>query len=196
MSDSLWPHELQHPRPPYPSPTPGVHPNPCPSSRRCHPTISSSVIPFSSCPQSFLALGSFPMSQLFTSGSQSIGVSASTSPSSQGYGFSSSHVGMWELDYRESWAPKNWCFWTVVLEKTLESSLGCREIQPVHPKGYQSWVFIVRTHVEAETPILWPPDEKNWLAIWQREEKNCITNMSNDFFLELYTEQKSGRFLT
>ena len=154
MSDSLWPHEPQHPRPPYPSPTPGVHPNLCPSSRQCHPTISSSVIPFSSCPQSFLASGSFPMSQLFTSGSQSIGVSASTSPSSQGYGFSSSHVGMWELDYRESWAPKNWCFWTVVLEKTLENSLDCREIQPVHPKGNQSWVFIGRTHVEAETPIL------------------------------------------
>jgi len=73
-------------------------------------------------------------------------------PSSQGYGFSSSHVWMWELDYKESWAPKNWCFWTMVLEKTLESPLDCKEIQPVHSKGDQSWVFIGRT-VEAETPV-------------------------------------------
>ena len=70
---------------------------------------------------------------------------------------------MWELDYKESWAPKNWCFWTVVLEKTLESPLDCKEIQPVHPKGDQSWVFIGRTDDEAETPILWPPDAKSWL---------------------------------
>ena len=72
--------------------------------------------------------------------------------SSQGYGFSSSHVWMWELDYKESWALKNWYFWTVVLEKTLESPLNCKEIQPVHPEGDQSWVFIGRTDVEAETP--------------------------------------------
>ena len=75
--------------------------------------------------------------------------------SSQGYGFSSSHVWMWELDCKESWALKNWSFWTVVLEKTLESPLDCKEIQPVHPKGNQSWVFIGRTDAEAETPILW-----------------------------------------
>ena len=87
-------------------------------------------------------------------------------PSSQGYGFSSSHVWMWELDYKESWAPKNWCFWTMVLEKTLESPLYWNEIQLVHPKGNQSWVFIGRTDVEAETPILWPPDAKIWL-IWK-----------------------------
>ena len=68
-----------------------------------------------------------------------------------------------ELDYKESWAPKNWCFWTVVLEKTLESSLDCKEIQPVHPKGNLSWVFIAKTDAEAETSILWPPDAKNWL---------------------------------
>ena len=73
---------------------------------------------------------------------------------------------MWELDYKESWAPKNWRFWTVVLEKTLESPLDCKEIQPVHPKGDQSWVFVGRTNVEAETPILWPPDSKNWH--WKR----------------------------
>ena len=87
-------------------------------------------------------------------------------PSSQSYGFSSSHMWMWELGYKESWAPKNWCFWTVVLEKTLERPLDCKEIQPVHRKGNQSWVFIGRTDAEAETLILWPHDMKNWL-IWK-----------------------------
>ena len=77
--------------------------------------------------------------------------------------FSSSHVWMWGLDYKESWVPKNRCFWTVVLEKPLESPLDCKEIKPDHPKGDQSWVFIGRTDVEDETPILWPPSEKNWL---------------------------------
>ena len=84
-------------------------------------------------------------------------------PSSQSYGFSSSHVRMWELDYKESWAPKNWFFWTAVLEKTLESPVDCKEIQPVHPKGDQSWVFIGGTDAEAETLVLWPPHVKNWL---------------------------------
>ena len=84
-------------------------------------------------------------------------------PSSQSYGFSSSRVRMWELDYKESWALKNWCFWTVVLEKTLESPLDCKEIQPVHPKRDQYWVFIGRTDAEAKTPVLWPPDAKKWL---------------------------------
>ena len=88
---------------------------------------------------------------------------ANKGPSSQSYGFSSSHIWMWELDYKESWEPKNWCFWTVVLEKTLESPLDCKEIQPAHPKGDQSWVFIGRTDVEAGTPILCPPHEKSWL---------------------------------
>ena len=83
---------------------------------------------------------------------------------SQGYGFSSGHVWTWELDYKESWVPKNWCFWIMVLEKTLESPLDCKEIQPVHPKGDQSWLFIGRTDGEAETPILWPPDVKSWLT--------------------------------
>ena len=100
-------------------------------------------------------------------------------PSSQGYSFSSGHVWMGELDYKESWVLKNWCFWTVVLEKTLESPLDCKEIQPVHPKGDKSWIFIGRTEAEAETPILWLPDEKNWLIgkdpdigkDWRREEK-------------------------
>ena len=82
---------------------------------------------------------------------------------SQGYGFSSGHVWLWELDYKESWVTKNWCFWTVLLEKTLESPLDCKEIQPVHPKSDQSWVFIGKTDVEAETPILWPHDAKSWL---------------------------------
>ena len=85
--------------------------------------------------------------------------------SSQGYGFSSGHVWMWELDYKESWMSKNWCFWTVVLEKTLESPLDFKEIQPVHPKGNQSWIFTGRTDAEAKTPVPWPPDEK-WL-IWK-----------------------------
>ena len=100
-------------------------------------------------------------------------------PSSQSYGFSHSHVWMWELDYKESWALKNWCFWTVILEKNLESPLDCKEIQPVNPKGNQSWIFIGRTDAEAETPILWPADVKNWLIWknpdagkdWRQEEK-------------------------
>ena len=91
---------------------------------------------------------------------------ANKGPSSQSYGFSSSHVCIWELDYKESWAPKNWCFWTVVLEKTLESPLDSKEIKPVHPKGNQSWIFIGRTDAEAETPILWSPDTKS-LLIWK-----------------------------
>ena len=100
-------------------------------------------------------------------------------PSSQGYSFSSGHVWMWELDCEEGWALKNWCFWTVVLEKTLESPLNCKEIQPVHSKGDQSWVFFGRIHAKAETPILWPPDAKSWLIgkdsdagrDWGQEEK-------------------------
>ena len=99
--------------------------------------------------------------------------------SSQGYGFSSSHMWMWELDYKESWVLKNWCFWTVVLENTLESPLDCKETQPVHPKGNQSWIVIGRIDAEVETPILWPPDTKNWLIgkdpdggkDWRQEEK-------------------------
>ena len=100
-------------------------------------------------------------------------------PSSQGYGFSSGHVCTWELDYKESWASKNWCFWTVVLDKTLQSPLDCKEIQLVIPKGNQSWIFIRRTDAEAETSILWPPDVKNRLTgkdpdagkDWRQEEK-------------------------
>ena len=87
-------------------------------------------------------------------------------PFSLSYGFSSSYVWMWGLDYKENWTMKNWCFWTVVLEKTLESPFDCKEIQPVHPKGNQSWIFIGRTDAEAETPLLWPPDAKRWL-IWK-----------------------------
>ena len=99
--------------------------------------------------------------------------------STQNYGFSSSHVWVWKLDYKESWALKNWRFWTVVLKKTIESPLDSKEIQPVHPKGNQSWIFIGRTNAEAETPMLRPPDAKNWLIWkdpdagkdWRREEK-------------------------
>ena len=89
---------------------------------------------------------------------------------------------MWELDCKESWVPKNWCFWTVVLEKALKSLLDYKEIKPVNPKGNQSWIFIGRTDAEAETPILWPPDVKNWLTgkdpdagkDWRQEEKGTI----------------------
>ena len=101
-------------------------------------------------------------------------------PSSQGNGFSSGHVWMWELECEESWAPKNWCFWTVMLVKTLESPLDCKEIKPdLHPKGDQSWVFIGGTDAEAEAPVLWPPHAKIWLIgkdpdagrDWGQEEK-------------------------
>ena len=99
--------------------------------------------------------------------------------SSQSYGFSSSHVWMWELDYRESWVPKNWCFWTVVLEKTLESLLDCKEIKPVHPKGNQSWIFTGRTDAKVEATIVWLPDVMSQLIRkdpdagqdWRQEEK-------------------------
>ena len=100
-------------------------------------------------------------------------------PSSQSYGFFSSHVWMWMLDHKESWAPKNWCLGNVVFEKTLTSPLDCKEIQPINPKGNQSLIFIGRIDAEAETPILWPPDLKNWLIWkdpdagkdWRQEEK-------------------------
>ena len=100
-------------------------------------------------------------------------------PSSQSYGLSSGHVWMWELDYKETWVLRNWCFWTVVLEKTLESPLDCNEIQSVHFKGNHTWIFIGRIDVEAEIPILLPPDVKSWLIWkytdagkdWRQEEK-------------------------
>ena len=103
---------------------------------------------------------------------------ANKGPYSQSYGFSSSHVWMWELDHK-GWALKNWCFWTVMLEKTLEGPLDCKEIKPVNLKGNKSWIFIGRTDAEAEAPILWPPDEKSWLIgkdpdsgkDWRWEEK-------------------------
>ena len=109
---------------------------------------------------------------------------ADKGPSSQSYGFSSNHVWIWELDHKESWVPKNWCFWAVVLEKTLESPLDIKEIKPVHPKGNQPWIFIGRTDVEAEVPMLWPPDAKSWLIRkipdggkdWRQEE----TGMTED----------------
>ena len=104
---------------------------------------------------------------------------ANQGPSIHSYGFSSSNVWIWELEYKESWVLKNWCFWSVVLEKTFESSLDCKEIQPVHPKGNQSWIFTGRTDAEAEAPILWPPDAKSQPTgkdpddrkDWRQEEK-------------------------
>ena len=105
---------------------------------------------------------------------------ANKGPSSQGYGFSSGHVWMWELEYKESWAPKNWCFWTVVLEKTLESPLDSKEIQPVHPEGDQSWVFIWRSDAEAETP--------NTLATWCKE----LTHLKRPRCWESWGQEEKG----
>ena len=104
---------------------------------------------------------------------------ANKGPSSQSYDFSSGHVWMWELDYKENWAPKNWFFWTVVLEETVESPLGSKQIQPIHPRGNQSCIVIGKTDAKAETPILWQPDANDWLIWkdsesgkdWRREEK-------------------------
>ena len=118
-------------------------------------------------------------------------------PSSQGCGFSSHHVWMWELDYKESWAPKNCCFWTVVLGKTLVSPLDCKEIQPVHPKRNQSWIFIGRTDAEAETSLLWPPDVKNWLIWkdpdagkdWGQEEKGMTEDVTIGWYHWLHEHE-------
>ena len=125
-------------------------------------------------------------------------LSANKCPSSQSYGFSSSHVWIWKLDYKESWAPKNWCFWAVVLEKTLESPLDCKEIQPVLPKGNQSWMFFGRTDAEAETPILWPPDEKNWL-IWKdpvagKDWRQEVKGMTDDEMVGWYYQLNGHEF--
>ena len=133
---------------------------------------------------------------------------AKRGPSSEGYGFSSGHVWMWELDYKESWAPKNWSFWTVVLEKTLQRPWDYKEIQPIHPKGNQSWIFTGRTDAEDETLIIWPPGAKSWLTgkgpdagnDWRREEKgttetrwlNAITN-SMDMSLRKFQEIVKNR---
>ena len=156
--------------------------------------FSEVVVPFHACasnvwccfifsPYSILILAITPWKESYDQHRQHIKKQrhyfVNKSPSSQGYGFSNGHVWMWELDYKESWVLKNWRFWTVVLEKTLEIPLDCKEIQPVHPKGDQSWVFIGRIDVEAEAPILWPPDAKSWLIgkdpdagkDWGQEEK-------------------------
>ena len=127
-------------------------------------------------------------------------MSTNKGSSSQGYGFSSGHVWVWGLDYNESWMPKSWCFWTVVLEKTLESTLDCKEIQPVHPKGNQSWVFIERTDIEAETPILWPPDVKSWLIgkdpdtgkDWAQKEKGMTEDEMGEL-QELVMDREAWR---
>ena len=118
---------------------------------------------------------------------------ADKGPSRQDYGFSSSHVWMWEMNYKESWVPKNWCFWSVVLKKTVESPLDSKETQPVHPKEDQSWVFIGRTDAEAETPIFWPPSVKNWLIgkdpdagkYWRWEEKGTTEDEMVGWHLQL-----------
>ena len=121
--------------------------------------------------------------------------------SSQSYGFPSSHVWMWKLDYKESWVSKYWCVWTVVLEKTLESPMDCKEIQPVHPKGDKSWMFIGRTDAKAETPVLWPPHAKSWLIRKDPdaggcEESDTIEQLNwtdSDFITEWFTFFIGGR---
>ena len=131
---------------------------------------------------------------------------AKKGPSSQSYGFSSSRVWMWELDHKQSWRLKNWCFWTVVLEKIVDSPLDCKERKPANLKGNQSWMFIGRTDVEAETPIHWPPDAKNWLSgkdpdagkDWRQEEKGTtederlqgITNSTDMSLSKLWETMK------
>ena len=128
---------------------------------------------------------------------------ANKGPSSQSYGISTSHVWMSELDHKESWALKNWCFWIVVLEKTLESPLDCKEIQPVHPKGNQSWILMERTDAEAKTSIFWPPDLKYWLTgkepdagkDWRQERKGTTENGMvgwHHWFYEHKSEQALG----
>ena len=148
MSDSFRPHELQHVRPPCPSPTLGVY------SNSCH-GVGDAIQP------------SHPLSSPSPPASEHIkNQRRYFAYKGQIEGFSSSDVWMWELDHKESIASKNWCFWTVMLERTLESPSDCKGIQPVHPKGHQSWVFIGKTDAEAEAPILWPLDVKSWL-IWK-----------------------------
>ena len=128
---------------------------------------------------------------------------ANKGQSSQSYGFSSSHVWMWELDHKVDWAPKNWCFRIVVLEKTLESPLDSKETKPVNPKGNSPWVFIGRTDAEVEAPLLWPPDGKNWLIGkdpdagqgWRQEEKGLqrlrwLNGIINSMGMSLSTLQE------
>ena len=124
-------------------------------------------------------------------------------PSSQSYGFSSSHVWMWELDYKESWVPKNCCFWAVVLEKTLESPLDCKKIKLVNLKGNQPWIFIGRTDVEAEAPILWPPDVKNWFIgknsdagrDWRRQEEKRVTEDGTTDLMDMSLNKLCGSLI-
>jgi len=205
--NSLWPHELQHARLLYPSSSLGACSNSCPLSQWCHPTISSFVIPLSSCLQSFPRSGSFSVSWLFASGDQSIGASASASVLpmnikdwfsdkprqhiknqshhcvdkglySQSYSFSSSHIQMWELDPKEDWVLKNWCFRTVVLEKTLESLLEERrsnesilkEINPEYSlEGLmlQSWSWSSRSWSwSSNTLATWFEEPTHWKRPW------------------------------
>ena len=168
MSDSLWPHGLYPNRILRPWDFPGKN-----TGAGCHFLLQGIFLTQGS------NLGFLHCRQLLYH------LSHQGSPSSQRYGFSSSHVWMWELDHKENWAPKNWCFWTVVLEKTLESPVDCKEIQPVNPKGNQTWIFIGRIDAEAEAPILkqgWRLEEK---AMTNDEMVGCITDSMDMSLSEL-----------
>ena len=199
VSDSLRPRESQHTRPPCPSPTPGLHSDSRPSSQWCFSIIPSKEIPglislrmdwldllavqgtlkillqHHSSKASILRCSAFFTEHIKKQGHHS----AYRSTYSQWYGFPNSHVWMWEVDHKEGWVLKNWCFLILVLEKMLESPLDNKEIQPVYSKGNQPWIFTGRTDAAAETSILWPPDEKNPLTgkdpdagkDWGQEEK-------------------------
>ena len=205
MFNSLRPHGLHHARLPCPSQTPRACSNSCPSSQWCHPTISSSVIPFSSC----FSLSQHQMVTATTKLKHTCSLEeksydkprqhikkqrhyfADKGPSSQSYGFSCSHVWMWELDHKESWALKNWCFWTMVLEKILESPLNSKEIKPVNPKGNQSWIFVGRTDAEAEGLILWSHVWYNtlifgyllpsWASLWLSNKESACQCRRHEF---------------
>ena len=176
MSDSLWPHELQHARPPCPSPTPGVYPNPCPLSRRCHPTIPSSVAPFS-CPQSFPASGSFPMSQLIASGGQSIGVSASTSVLPMN---------------TQDWSPLGWTGWISLQSKGLQESSPTPQFKSINSLAlgflYSPTLTPIQEKVMHPTPVLLPGKSHGWrslvgCSLWGREESDTAERLHFHFLL-------------
>ena len=199
MSDSVWPHRWHPTRLPHPWDSPGKNTRVgCHFFLQCKVKSESEVIqsrPTLSDPMDCSLPGSsvhgifqarvLSNDQLRQYINKQRHFFANKGASSKNYGFSKSHAWMWEMDYKESWAPKNWCFWTAVLQKTFESPLDCKETQPVNPKGNQSWIFIGRTDAEAETPVLWPPDVKSGLTgkhpdagkDWRQKEETAEDEM-------------------